>query len=96
MLVGRGLDADVLAFSVYVTPGFLSCHGEDVVRSAGLQTFELMNGRLERRDEYHVAGRLADDLFVLVEHKCGVEIPLRWKRKVPPIKRPTYTEEPGF
>jgi hypothetical protein len=100
VLVGRGLDYDVMAMSVRVDPMFISLFGEAQILklSMAVGTFDLEQRRLYRRDEWDRRARPAGAIWpVLAEHLCWIPFPETWRQRerVPLVKPyPNYAEPP--
>ena len=83
----RGLDGDVAAFSAWAGVYPLGEYGEVQALIAGRRTYELHNGRLDRRDQWMIAGTPASSTTVVTDHVCGEPIPDDWVRPIKPQPR---------
>lgn len=100
VLIGTGLDLDVLALTAKVDATPISGFGEaQILRlSMHVGTYDVEERRLYRRDEWARRARPAGARWLVVaDHWCGIEWPETWRQRerislVRPY--PNYAEPP--
>lgn len=94
----RGLDADRCGLPASVDPAPVSDAVELAALLAGRWTYELHRvaggHEIDLRDEHRVRGHPASQIPVLVEHRCGAQLP--GLPPDPPALRTTPTEVPAY
>lgn len=90
-----GLDDDVAALVVRVDPFALSSVGEVEAILARRPTYWLRFTELDRRNQWNIRGNQADDVTVLVEHRCGWPVPVEWRKPIQP-PQPRRTVDADF
>jgi hypothetical protein len=89
-----GLDNDYAALVVVVDNSPITAAGEVAALTAGLATYALRGGALDRRDRWNIPGHPpSHKLPVHAQHVCSQPMPASWLLPVAPCPPATIAPE---